>query len=130
MSPTTAVDLSHVVLGVHIVVASFIVGGLVVIPLGKWRGWPFVHIFWWRLTHVGVIIVVALQKVLGKICFLTVWEDALLARAGQDPYHMPAIHSWAERLIYWDLPLWFLTVLYLAVLALALWLWRRVPPAR
>jgi hypothetical protein len=35
---------------------------------------------------------------------------------------------WVNRLIYWPLPFWTFTALYLVLFAYAAWLWRQVPP--
>jgi len=78
LSPGIAATL---ILFVHLAIVAFNVFGLVVIPLGKWLRWNFVRDFWWRFAHVLTLAVVALQAVLGRACFLTIWENALRANA-------------------------------------------------
>src|ERR1051326_4538075 len=53
----------------HVAVIAFNIFGLIVIPLGAWRAWGFVRVFWWRALHLGALAIVALQAVLGQACF-------------------------------------------------------------
>lgn len=120
--------LAEIVLTAHLLAVVFIVFGLVAIPLGGWLGRPFVHVFWWRFLHFAAITVVALQKLLGKLCFLSVWEFALLDRAGRRATDVQPALGWADRMIHWDLPLWFFTALYAATWVYVAWLWYRFRP--
>lgn len=115
------------VLALHLLVILFNLFGLVAVPLGAWRRWAFVRVFWWRALHLASLAVVALQAVFGRACFLTVWQHTL-ARGGGEA--QPLIAGWINRLIFWPLPLWVFAVIYVAVglYALALWWW--VPPKR
>jgi len=130
MSEQSAHGLAQLVLTIHALVALFVIFGLVAIPLGGQLGWSFVRSIWWRSAHLGVVIIVALQKVVGATCFLSVWEFDLLDRAGLATRQMPAEQSLLIRIMHWDMPLWFFTALYLLVLAYTLLLWRFVPPRR
>jgi hypothetical protein len=124
LSPGTAATL---ILLVHVAIVAFNVFGLVAIPLGKWLRWSFVRGFWWRFFHVLSLAAVALQAVLGRACFLTIWEDALRSDAGT-PDVPPMIAAWINSLLYWPLPLWVFAAGYVGVLLYALLLWRWVPP--
>lgn len=119
--------LGQVVLAIHIVVIAFNVAGLVVIPVGAALGWRWVRLRWLRLLHLASLAVVALQAVLGRACFLTDWQGALTGGGGEDPLIM----RWVNSVIYWPLPMWVFTALYVAVFAyvVALWWWVR-PEAR
>lgn len=118
--------VGQLVLAVHLLVIGFNVAGLVAIPLGAWRGWSWVRIRWWRALHLASWVVVAVQAVLGRACFLTLWQDDLTGGGTEDPLVM----RWVNGLIYWDLPMWAFGALYLALFALALVLWRTAPPRR
>src|SRR5688500_14068402 len=115
--------LGQVVLALHIVVIAFNVAGLVVIPLGAALGWRFVRLRWLRLLHLGSLAAVALQAVLGRACFLTDWQGALTGGGAEDPLIM----RWVNSVIYWPLPMWVFTALYVAVFAyvVGLWWWVR-----
>lgn len=124
LSPGTAATL---ILLIHLAIVAFNVFGLVVIPVGRWLGWGFVRGFWWRFAHVLTLAAVALQAVLGRACFLTIWESALKTGAGPGDAP-PMIATWINRVLYWPLPLWMFAAGYVGVLLYALLLWRWVPP--
>jgi hypothetical protein len=129
----TAEAYSHLAAAVllfHLLVVLFNLFGMIVIPLGAWRGWAFVRVFWWRALHLAVLALVALQAVLGQACFLTVWQSELLRRAGEAASDAPFIARFINRLLFWPLPPWVFALAYVAVCAYALALWRLVPPAR
>jgi hypothetical protein len=118
--------LAQLTLAAHLVVIAFNVAGLLVIPIGSGLGWGWVRIRWWRLLHVASWVVVAVQAVLGRACFLTIWQDDLSGGGAEDPLIM----RWVNSVIYWPLPMWAFTAIYLALFALVVALWWIVPPRR
>jgi Protein of Unknown function (DUF2784) len=130
MNPQQFGGLADAVFWLHVMVVLFNVFGLVVVPIGAWRGWEFVCVFWFRALHLAMLAVVAIQAVYGRACFLTVWQSDLLQQAGQAESDASLIQRWVTRLIFWPVPLWVFVVLYLAVWAYALALWWLVPPSR
>jgi hypothetical protein len=120
--------LADLVLLLHFAVVLFNVFGLIAIPLGAWRGWPFVRVFWWRALHLATLALVALQAAAGRLCFLTIWHAALVQMAGSRSSLAPGIADFISRLIFWPLPLWAFIVIYVAVALFTLALWRLVPP--
>lgn len=127
MDSSSRLALADVVLLVHLGIIAFNVFGLIVIPLGAWRRWHFVRIFWWRALHLAILAVVALQALLDRVCFLTIWQAELLP-PGARAAPTPLIARWINGLIYWPLPLWVFATLYVAVCLYVLWLWWLVPP--
>jgi hypothetical protein len=120
----TSANLAAAVLAIHLAVIAFNIFGLFAIPLGAWRGWAWVRIGWWRALHLLSLATVALQAVLGRACFLTLWQDGLSGGGREDPLIM----RWVNGLIYWPLPIWVFSAAYLAVFAYVVALWRLVPP--
>lgn len=116
-------QLAQLVLALHLVVIAFNVAGLVVIPLGAKLGWRLVRIRWLRLLHLASLAVVALQAAFGRTCFLTLWQADLTG--GREA---PLIMRWVNSVVYWPLPIWAFTALYLAVFAYVVALWWVVPP--
>lgn len=127
LSASSHHGLAGVVLALHVAIILFNVFGLVVIPLGAWRGWRFVRVAWWRLLHLLALAVVAAQAATGRVCFLTLLQDELLGQHGRRP---PLIMRWVNHAIFWPLPLWFFAILYGLILLYALALWWWVPPRR
>lgn len=121
--------LATAILLVHLGIVAFNLFGLVAVPMGKWLGWHFVWGIRWRLAHLVALAIVALQAVLGRACFLTLWENAIRsgADAGEPP---PLIATWVNSVLYWQLPLRAFAAIYVAVFVYALLLWRWVPPRR
>lgn len=130
MPPTVLTALAFAVLALHVAVIAFNVFGLIAIPLGAQRGWTFVRVFWWRALHLVLLAAVALQALFGRACFLTLWQAALEQDAGAAASREPLIARWIDSVIFWNLPIWFFAVLYLAVWIYALALWRLVAPVR
>lgn len=112
--------LAGVVLAAHLAVIAFNVFGLLAIPLGAWRRWSFVRARGWRLLHLASLAVVAAQALLGRACFLTIWQDDL---AGE-----PLVMRLVNRLVYWPLPAWVFAAAYVAVFLYVVALWLVVPP--
>jgi hypothetical protein len=126
MSASAASAISQAILAAHLVVIAFNVAGLVAIPLGARLGWSWVRIRWWRVLHVASWAVVALQAALGRACFLTLWQDDLTGAATPGPLIMRVVNG----LIYWPLPMWLFTTIYLALFSLVIALWWLVRPDR
>jgi uncharacterized BrkB/YihY/UPF0761 family membrane protein len=118
--------LAQAVLALHLAVIAFNVVGLVAIPAGAALGWRWVRVRWWRALHLAFWAVVAVQAVLGRACFLTIWQDQLTGAASAPPL----IERWVERAIYWPLPIWVFGAIYIAMFAAVIALWRIVPPRR
>ncbi|MFI4974943.1 MAG: DUF2784 domain-containing protein [Caulobacterales bacterium] len=118
------VQLAGAVLMAHLAVIAFNVFGLAAIPIGGWLKWRFVRVRWWRLLHLGSMAAVAVQAVAGRSCFLTVLEDRL---AGQDAASTPLIMGLVNRVIFWPLPLWAFSSLYVLLFLYVIILFWLVP---
>jgi Protein of Unknown function (DUF2784) len=127
LNPSVGPILATAVLIAHLAVIAFNLFGLIAIPLGALLGWGFVRVRWWRLIHLGLLAVVALQALAGRACFLTLLQGAL---NGADIRPTPLIMGFVNRMIFWPLPLWVFTALYVVVWVYALALWWIVPPER
>jgi len=124
MTPTAAAALGQAILALHLAVIAFNVLGLAAIPLGAAMGWGWVRVRWWRVLHLASWAVVALQALLGRACFLTIWQDRLTGAGGAEP---PLIMRWVNGLIYWPLPIWVFGAIYVALFAAVVAFWWLVP---
>ncbi|MHB1202719.1 MAG: DUF2784 domain-containing protein [Acidithiobacillus sp.] len=120
--------LAQLILAFHLLIIAFNVFGLIAIPLGAWRGWQWVRIFWWRALHLATLFVVAAQALLGRACFLTIWQSRLQEAVGRQGDHLPLIQTWINHLFFWHLPMIFFTTIYVLVWIGVLLLWWKVPP--
>jgi hypothetical protein len=121
--------LAELILAFHVLIIAFNLFGLVVVPLGAWRGWNFVHLPAWRLLHIASLGVTALQAALGRACFLTYWQ-AMASDDSRIPE--PIIMKWVNSMIFWPLPTWAFVLIYLFTFAFTvalLWIaplrWKR-----
>jgi hypothetical protein len=118
--------LADAILAVHFAFVAFVVGGLAAIWVGAAAGWRWVREFRFRVAHLAAILFVAAEALLGVMCPLTVWEDALRGR-GSD---LGFIARWIRTLMFYELPPWVFTAAYTGfaiVVALTFWL---IPPVR
>jgi Protein of Unknown function (DUF2784) len=104
--------LADAVLALHVGVVLFVVGGLLLIVLGHWRGWSWVSALWFRLAHLAAIGIVVAQAWLGLVCPLTTLEMWLRARAGDAVHGSGFIEHWLQRLLYYDAPAWVFVTAY------------------
>jgi hypothetical protein len=127
LSPSLAQLLADALLALHVGIVAFVVLGTLLILLGGWRGWPWVRNSWFRVVHLGLMAFIALQAWLGRLCPLTLWEQALRKRAGQATYGESFMQHWLSRLIFFDAPWWSFVAAYTAFAALvvACWWWVR-----
>ena len=78
----------------------------------------------WRLLHIASWTIVALQAVLGRACFLTDWQSVLEGGSGTAK---PLVMRWINSAIYWPLPIWVFSAIYLLAFSLVLALLWIVP---
>ena len=94
----------------HFAVVVFIVGGLILVWIGAAAHWPWIRNPWFRYAHLGAIVFVAGEAVLGFACPLTIWEDML--RGGVRPESF--VGRWVYRLLYYRAPEWVFAAAYAA----------------
>ena len=122
--------LADAVLVLHFALVAFVVGGLILIWVGNWRGWRWVNGWWLRLAHIAAIGVVIAQVWLGAECPLTTLEMWLRKTGGMPAYQESFIAHWLQRLIYYEAPQWVFTWVYTLFGLLVAATWWRFPPKR
>jgi len=120
------VTLADAVLAVHFLVVVFIVGGLLAVWAGAWPRWNWVRNRAFRYAHLGAILFVAAEAVLGIACPLTVWEDALRGGANAQSF----VGRWVRWLLFYQAPEWVFTAAYAAWAAATLVTLVLVPPRK
>lgn len=114
------------ILVLHAGFVLFVVGGLAAIWAGLALGKPWARDPWFRGLHLAAIAFVVAESLLGYMCPLTIWEDALRGTASDKGFIARWIHAW----LFWDWPPWVFTALYAAFGAAVAWTWWRYPPRR
>ena len=118
--------LADAVLVVHALFVAFVVGGLLATWVGLALGAGFARNPWFRGLHLAAIAFVVGETLLGMMCPLTVWEDALRGEASERGFLQRWIHAW----LFWNAPPWVFTAGYAAFGALVALTWWRFPPRR
>jgi len=115
------------ILLLHAIFVAFVVVGLLLIFIGKLRGWLWVRNPWFRLLHLVAISVVVVESWLGMICPLTIFEMELRSRAGDAVYSGSFISHWLAELLYYRLPPWVFIAGYtvFGVIVVVSWFWVR-----
>jgi len=122
----TSHAIADVVLVVHFAFVAFVVGGLAAIWIGAAAGWRWVRSFRFRVIHLAAICFVAAEALLGVVCPLTLWEDALRGRASESGF----IARWIHAVMFYQLPPWVFTTSYIAFAVIVALTFRFVPPAK
>ena len=118
--------LADVVLVVHALFVLFVVGGLAAIWVGIALDARFAYSVWFRAAHLGAIAFVVVESLLGFLCPLTLWEDALRGTANDAGFIQRWIHAW----LFWRAPAWVFTTIYTVFGLLVAATWWRWPPSR
>ncbi|TNF91386.1 MAG: DUF2784 domain-containing protein [Gammaproteobacteria bacterium] len=118
------------ILVTHFLFICFVVFGLLLILIGRWRAWTWVRNYRFRLAHLFAIAIVVLQSWIGMICPLTIWEMDLRALAGEQVYAGSFIAHWIEQVLYYRAPDWVFILLYTAFGGLVVASWFCVPPKK
>ena len=114
------------ILAVHAAFVLFVVGALPAIWIGIALDRPFAFNPWLRGAHLAAIAFVVLEAVLGYVCPLTLWEDALRGAVTEKGFIQRWVHAW----LFWNWPAWVFTTLYAAFGALVAATWWIWPPRR
>ena len=118
--------LADAVLLVHAAFVLFVAGGLAATWVGVALGRPFARNPWFRGLHLAAIAFVVLESLLGMMCPLTLWEDALRGQARGDGF----IERWVHAVLFWSWPPWVFTAIYVAFGLAVAATWWRFPPRR
>ncbi|MCI0744917.1 MAG: DUF2784 domain-containing protein [Verrucomicrobia subdivision 3 bacterium] len=112
--------LADGVLILHFSFVLFVIVGFFVIWIGYFRRWNFVRNPWFRLAHLLAMAVVVAESVCGMVCPLTTWEQDLRARAGRETYAGSFIQHWVHRVMFFEIPEWVFTMIYVGFFVLIL----------
>jgi hypothetical protein len=122
----TSTSLADAILVAHGAFVAFVVLALPAIWIGAARGARFAFNPWFRGSHLAAIAFVAAESMLGFMCPLTSWEDALRGSASGEGFIERWIHAW----LFWSWPPWVFTSIYGGFALLVAWTWWRFPPRR
>jgi len=118
--------LADVIVVVHVLIVLFVLAGVPLVYLGVALHWGWVRRWQWRVLHLGAIVFIATESLLGIACPLTVWEYALRGQRSSRGF----IERWVDGILFYDAPPWLFTVAYVAFAALVVATWIAVPPSK
>lgn len=115
------------ILLLHVLFVVFVITGLLLVFIGRRRGWSWVRNPWFRVVHLAAVGIVVVQSWFGIICPLTSIEMALRSRADDGVYGGTFIAHWLEAFLYYRAPAWVFIVAYMifGLATLASWFWVR-----
>lgn len=114
---------ADLVLIVHFAFVTFVAGGFALVWAGHFAGWRWIGHRLFRSLHLAAITFVAIESLIGMVCPLTQWEDALRGQATERSFIARGLHA----VLFYDLPEWVFSVLYVAFAVLTALTIRLVP---
>ena len=119
---------ADLVAAIHAAYITFVVFGFIAIILGIATGCRWVRNVYFRTAHLAAILLVCIEALLAVSCPLTVLEDRLRVLGADTPYPASFVGGLLDRLIFYNLPQWLFTVVYLSFGALVLLTFVLAPP--
>lgn len=120
--------LADLVLFLHVCYAAFVLGGLLLLPLG-WRfAWRWARARAFRMTHVICTALVAVEALIGLTCPLTWLENMLRVASAAPGDGRSFVGHLLYRLLYYDAPAWVFVVIYTALALTVGLLYYYLPP--
>lgn len=116
---------ADLVMGAHFLLAAFMAGGFVAIPIGYKTGWSWVQNRCLRICHALVMGFIVAETIVGLTCPLTILEYQL--RGDSSPQSF--VGHWIEKILYWDLPHEIFIGMYVLCFAWVILFWNWYPPA-
>jgi Protein of Unknown function (DUF2784) len=118
--------LADLILTLHFAIVLFNIGGLIAIWLGAWLGWGWVRNRVFRAVHLGLILFIVAEALLGVTCPLTTLEDWMRG----EPHQQGFIARWVSSWLFYDAPAWVFVLAYSKFGALVAATWVLVPPRK
>ena len=118
--------IADIVLFFHFCIVIFITSGFVLIPIGYNLDWLWIKNKKLRLLHLGMMIFITFETVLGMACPLTILENNLRDINENQLF----VSKWMNEIIYWDFPSKFFIVLYCLSLGWTFLMWKIFPPVK
>ena len=110
----------------HFVIVIFITSLLFLIPLGYKLNWKLLHNKTVRKTHLGLMSFVTFEAIIGMTCPLTMVENYLSGMSQNETF----ISYWLGKVIYWNFPSIFFTIIYCLCLTWIILMWKIFPPKK
>jgi len=104
--------LADLIVVIHLAYVVYVVGGLVAILIGMWRGRKWIRNPWFRVTHLLAILIVIAEIILKLNCPLTIWENSARAAAQQPVDGSAFMDRLLSFILIGSAPRWLINGLY------------------
>ena len=121
-------NLVYIILTLHAICSIFVMMTPLLVPLGVWQSWAWVRDPWLRSIHLGLVLFIATEVILGKPCPLMVWENNCRRRMGMPLYTTGFFDYWTERLLKIPFKDWMFESIFFVVGASTLIEFLLIPP--
>lgn len=117
------------ILLMHFIFVAFVVLGFVFIWIGHIVKWKFARNTKFRICHVLAMGIVLCESLVGMICPLTEWENALRVKGGEGQiYETSFLREWIYKIMFFDFSERMFMVIYVLFFALILLTFWMIPP--
>lgn len=121
--------IADIIVIFHFFYVIFVVFGEFFILIGGIFKWSWIRNIIFRGLHLAAILIVAFEAVFGIWCPLTIVEFNLRSAAGQtDGEAIPFLANIVRSIIFYDLPTWVFTVVYILFFLLVVLTLIFIPP--
>jgi hypothetical protein len=122
--------LADLLLVAHALVVGFVILGQAAILVGAALHWRWIRRPIFRVVHLLVVLLIGVVAGLGSLCPLTTWEYELRQRAGQEGGARSLVGRALQDLIYVEVSLETLSLVYALFALFVLFTFFLIPPRR
>ena len=122
--------LADIIAIIHLGYVIYVILGFILILAGIFLKWKWIRNLWFRMIHLGAIVGVALEALLGMNCPLTVLEFSLRYGAPPSERRLSFVGELIDSILYYDAPAWLFTIIYVGFALLVATTFIIAPPSR
>lgn len=104
--------IADLLVGLHVAYVGYVVVGLLLIVAGWIAGWRWVRNFWFRISHLVMMLVVVCEQFMNITCPLSTWEWYFRGLAGQPISGETFMGRLLHSILFYDAPEWVFAVGY------------------
>ena len=122
--------LADIVAIIHLGYVVFVILGFILIVVGIIFKWRWIRNPWFRILHLGAILAVAMEAIVGVHCPLTMLEFRLRYPTGPFRERGSFIGTLIDSILFYDAPGWLFTAVYCGFAIAVFITFIMAPPAR
>ena len=122
--------LADIIAIIHLGYVIFVILGFILILAGIFLKWKWIRNLWFRMIHLGAIVAVALEALVGINCPLTVLEFSLRHGVPPSDRRVSFVGELIDAILYYEAPAWVFTIIYVGFALLVAITFIMAPPSR